>query len=60
MTRVEEFVIQVVTRARSEEGQALSEYSLALVLIFIVCVATLGVLGLAVSGQLQGVADGFP
>lgn len=60
MTRVEEFVIQVVTRARSEEGQALGEYSLVLALIFLVCAATLGVLGLAVSGQLQGVADGFP
>lgn len=60
LRRINEFVLGLVARARSEEGQALGESSLILAFIFVVCVAALTAVGLAVSGQIQGFADAFP
>jgi len=45
---------------REEEGQALAEYSLILAFVFIACVMTLGVLGLALTGLLDVVTAAFP
>ena len=56
LSKINEFVLRVVARFRSEAGQALAEYGLILALIAVVCLVALGVLGLAVSGNLNAVA----
>jgi pilus assembly protein Flp/PilA len=43
-------------RVAREEGQGLAEYGLILALIAVICVGALGVLGVAISGLLQGLA----
>jgi pilus assembly protein Flp/PilA len=60
LTKINEFVLRLVARVRSEEGQALAEYGLILGLIAIVCLVALGALGLAVAGQLGNVAGAMP
>ncbi len=60
LTKINEFILRLVARVRSEEGQALAEYGLILALIAVVAIAALTALGLAVSGQLQTVADAMP
>ena len=47
-------------RKNGEKGQALAEYGLILALIAVVCVIALGVLGLAVSDQLDYIATQMP
>jgi Flp pilus assembly pilin Flp len=54
------WVLGLVARLRKEEGQALAEYSLILVFIAAACVVALGVLALALSGQLDALAAAFP
>jgi len=49
-----------VARFRSEAGQALAEYGLILALIAVVCLIALGVLGVAVSGNLDAIAAAMP
>jgi len=56
---MKDFFLRLLARFR-EEGQALAEYALILAFIFIVCVSVLGFLGLAISGGLNSVTDGFP
>ena len=60
LSKINEFVLRLVARAQSEEGQALAEYGLIVALIAVVCIGVLGVLGLAVSGNLQTIADAMP
>jgi len=60
LSKINEFVLRVVARFRSEAGQALAEYGLILALIAVVCLVALGVLGLAVAGQLDAVAGAMP
>ena len=43
-----------------ERGQALAEYGLILALIAVASIIALGVLGLAVSGQLDAIAVALP
>jgi len=43
-----------------EKGQALAEYGLILALIAVVCIVTLVLLGLAVSGQFKAISDKMP
>jgi len=57
LSKINEFVLGLVARFRSEAGQGLAEYGLILALIAVVCVAALAALGLAVAGQLGGIAD---
>ncbi len=45
---------------REQAGQALAEYGLVLAFIAAACVLALGVLGLALSGQLDEVTAAFP
>jgi len=56
---MKDLILRLTARFR-EEGQALAEYSLILAFVFIACIAVLGFLGIAISGQLQAVTDGFP
>jgi len=60
LSKINGFVLRVVARFRSEAGQALAEYGLILALIAVVCLVALGVLGLAVAGQLDAVAGAMP
>jgi pilus assembly protein Flp/PilA len=60
LSKINGFVLRVVARFRSEAGQALAEYGLILALIAVVCLIALGVLGLAVAGNLDAVAAKMP
>jgi Flp pilus assembly pilin Flp len=48
-----------VGRLRSDDGQALVEYSLILFLVALVAVGALSALGQAMPGIFQSVIDGF-
>ncbi|MCJ7511052.1 MAG: Flp family type IVb pilin [Dehalococcoidia bacterium] len=56
LSNMSEFVLRLVARFRSEAGQALTEYGLILALIAVVCMAAVGVIGLAISGFLGQIA----
>jgi len=60
LSKINGFVLRVVARFRSEAGQALAEYGLILALIAVVCLIALGVLGVAVSGNLDAIAAAMP
>jgi pilus assembly protein Flp/PilA len=60
LSKINGFVLGVVARFRSEAGQALAEYGLILALIAVVCLIALGALGLAISGNLDAVANAMP
>jgi len=54
------WIWRLLARFESEKGQALAEYGLILALIAVVCLLALTAIGLAVSGNLQSVADAMP
>ena len=54
------WICRLLARFESEKGQALAEYGLILALIAVVCLLALTAIGLAVSGNLQAVADAMP
>ena len=54
------WIYRLLARFESEKGQALAEYGLILALIAVVCLLALTAIGLAVSGNLQAVADAMP
>jgi pilus assembly protein Flp/PilA len=56
LSKISEFFVGLVARFRSESGQALTEYGLIMALIAVVCMAALGVIGLAISGFLGEIA----
>ena len=56
LSKISEFVLGLVARFQSEKGQALTEYGLIMALIAVVCMAALGVIGLAIAGFLDDVA----
>jgi len=60
LSKINEFVLRVVARFRSEAGQALAEYGLILALIAVVCILALTALGLAVAGQLDAIEAVMP
>jgi Flp pilus assembly pilin Flp len=47
-------------RSESEGGQTLAEYGLILALVAVASIIALGVLGLAISGQLDAIAAALP
>ena len=55
-----EYIVKLVLGRGSEPGQALAEYSLILAFIAIVCVLALGLLGLTLAVQIDGITAGFP
>jgi pilus assembly protein Flp/PilA len=56
LNKIGELIVGLVTRVRSEAGQALTEYGLIMALIAVVCMAALGVIGLAIAGFLDDIA----
>jgi len=60
LSKISEFVTRLVARFRSETGQALAEYGLILALIAVVCILALTAVGLAISGNLDSIADAMP
>jgi pilus assembly protein Flp/PilA len=54
------WIWRLLARFRSEEGQALSEYGLIIALIAVICLATLGAVGVAISGNLDAIAAAMP
>ena len=46
--------------ARFERGQALAEYGLILAAIAVFCIIALGLLGVAIDGQLDAVTAAMP
>ena len=53
-------LLRFVTRFEREEGQALAEYGLILALIAVAAIIALGVLGLAIAGQLDAITAVMP
>jgi len=60
LSKIGDFVLGLVARIRSEEGQALAEYGLILALIAVVCIIALTALGLGIAGQLDAIAAVMP
>jgi pilus assembly protein Flp/PilA len=56
LNKIGVFIVGLVARVRSEAGQALTEYGLIMALIAVVCMAALGVIGLAIAGFLDDIA----
>ena len=53
-------LLRFVPRFEGEKGQTLAEYGLILALIAVVCIAAVGLLGLAVAGQLGAITAALP
>jgi len=53
-------LLRFVARFEGEKGQTLAEYGLILALIAIVSIAALGILGLALAGQLDAITAALP
>ena len=54
------YIAELVQGRSLEAGQALAEYSLILAFIAMVCVLSLGLLGLTLAVQVDDIAAGFP
>lgn len=54
-SKINEAMVRFLSQFEREEGQALAEYGLLLALIAVVCLAALGLLGLAIAGTLGSV-----
>jgi pilus assembly protein Flp/PilA len=54
-SKINEVLVGFVSRFEREDGQALAEYGLLLALIAVVCIAALGLLGLAIAGTLGSI-----
>jgi len=59
LSKIDQLVMAFVARFRSEGGQALAEYGLILALIATVSILALTALGLAISGTLECLEEGF-
>jgi pilus assembly protein Flp/PilA len=57
ISKINEAILQLVTRFQREEGQTLSEYGLILALVAVAAVVALGVLAAAITGTLGSVAS---
>ncbi len=58
--KIAQYARCIFERLNAQRGQALAEYTLILAFIFIASVLALGVLGLALAGQLNSLAGAFP
>ena len=54
---INEAILGIVARFRSEDGQAMAEYGLVLALIAVVCIAALTAIGLGISGSLGSITS---
>ena len=50
LSKINEALLRFVARFQRETGQALAEYGLILALIAVVCIAVLGLIGVALGG----------
>lgn len=57
LSTINEAITRLFIRLRDESGQALAEYGLIVALIAVVCIAVLGVLGLAIQGKLDDIGS---
>ncbi|MEX0800457.1 MAG: Flp family type IVb pilin [Dehalococcoidia bacterium] len=53
-------LLRFVSRFEREGGQALAEYGLILAAIAVFCIIALGLLGVAISGQLTAITNAMP
>ena len=60
LSNISAALLRFVTRFEREEGQALAEYGLILALIAVAAIIALGVLGIAIAGQLGAITDAMP
>lgn len=60
LSKISAALLRFVARVEREEGQALAEYGLILALIAVACIIALGVLGVAVAGQLDAITAVMP
>jgi len=59
LSKIRDFVMGLAARLLSEGGQALAEYGLILALIATVSILAATALGLAISGTLECLEEGF-
>ena len=60
LSNISAALLRFVSRFEREEGQALAEYGLILALIAVAAIIALGVLGLAIAGQLDAITNAMP
>ena len=60
LSNISAALLRFVGRFEREEGQALAEYGLILALIAVAAIIALGVLGVAIAGQLDAITEVFP
>ena len=60
LSNISAALLRFVTRFEREEGQALAEYGLILALIAVAAIIALGVLGVAIAGQLGAITAAMP
>ncbi len=60
LSNISAALLRFVTRFEREEGQALAEYGLILALIAVAAIIALGLLGLAIAGQLDAITAVMP
>ena len=60
LSNISAALLRFVTRFEREEGQALAEYGLILALIAVAAIIALGVLGIAIAGQLDAITAVMP
>ena len=60
LSNISAALLRFVSRFEREEGQALAEYGLILALIAVAAIIALGVLGVAIAGQLGAITAAMP
>ncbi len=60
LSNISAALLRFVSRFEREEGQALAEYGLILALIAVAAIIALGVLGIAIAGQLDAISAAMP
>ncbi len=60
LSNISAALLRFVSRFEREEGQALAEYGLILALIAVAAIIALGVLGVAIAGQLGAISAAMP
>ena len=60
LSNISAALLRFVSRFEREEGQALAEYGLILALIAVAAIIALGVLGVAIAGQLDAITKVMP
>ncbi len=60
LSKINAVLLRLYVRFEQEKGQALAEYGLILALIAVAAIIALGVLGLAIAGQLDAITNAMP